>query len=259
MNELLKYHDIVLEILKEARDKIILSKLNENDIDIKTNRRDLVTVIDKQTEYFISSKLKENFKNHYILGEETFIEDNNLYTNENVWIIDPIDATANFIKQKTDYCILIAFFKNKIPKLAYIFDIKKNELIHSIEENGVFINNIKIQEPSNISLKESLISIDVRKMWNSELLELVINNSFDLRYIGCAGLDGFKVARGHFGAFICPDLGPWDFAPLLLIAKELGLHISDFKGNDLEFSKRSDLIISTHQTYMDIKNLLKNK
>lgn len=38
MNELLEYHYIVLEILKEARDKIILSKLNENDIDIKTNR-----------------------------------------------------------------------------------------------------------------------------------------------------------------------------------------------------------------------------
>lgn len=257
MNDLLYCHNIVIGILREIREKIISSKLNKNDIDIKTNRRDLVTVIDKQTENFISSKLKENFKDHYILGEETFKEDNDLEINENVWIIDPIDATANFIKQETDYCILIAFFKNKIPKLGYIFDIRKNELIHAIDGEGVFINNIRMKEPENTSLEESLVSIDVRKMWESELLEIVINNAFDLRYIGCAGLDGFKVARGHFGAFICPNLGPWDFAPLLLIAKELNLHVSDFNGNELLFAKRSDFIISTNQTYLDIKKLLK--
>lgn len=254
--ELLEYHNMIKEALYEARRKILSKKLEFNHIEEKTNSRDLVTIVDKEIEKFLVDKIKYNFPEHYILGEESYDEDYEI-VEENVWVIDPIDATANFIKQEEDYCILIGFFQNKIPKLGYIYNVKKDELIYSIENKGVYVGEKKIIFSENIDLNSSLISIDVRKLWKTELLEKLVEKAFDLRFIGCAGLDGAKVVQGKFGAFICPNLGPWDFAPLQLMAKELNLHISDFDGNNLEFGKRSDFILSTHKVYKEIRELLK--
>lgn len=254
MEKLLEYHNLIIETLKEIQKYIFNLEIVENDIETKSNRRDIVTIVDKKVEEIITNKIKNKYPYHYILGEETY-DFNYEIKEENVWVIDPIDATANFVKQKEDYCILIAFFENKIPKLGYIFNVEKNELTYSIYKKGVFHKDKKVEIPKDIDLKSSLVSIDVRKMWGTKLLEQVKENAFDMRFIGCAGLDGLRVIKGEFGAFICPNLGPWDFAPLLLMAQELGLHISNFEGKYPKFGKRSDFIISTNSIFKNLNEL----
>ena len=131
MEKLLEYHNLIIETLKEIQKYIFNLEIVENDIETKSNRRDIVTIVDKKVEEIITNKIKNKYPYHYILGEETY-DFNYEIKEENVWVIDPIDATANFVKQKEDYCILIAFFENKIPKIGYIFNVEKNELTYSI-------------------------------------------------------------------------------------------------------------------------------
>lgn len=255
MNYLEQYHKLIVEFLYDAKKTIEKEKYKLNDIKTKANYRDLVTPIDKMIEKKFIEIINKNYPSHYIIGEENFKIDEKVIE-ENLWTVDPIDGTTNFVKQKKDYCILISFFQNRIPKLSYIFDIERNELIYSIEGKGVFINNKKIKNPENLNLQDALITIDVRRMWKTSLLSMIIEKSFDIRHVGCSGIDGAKVIRGEFGGFISPEGGFWDYAPLILMAKELGLHMSDLKGGELPFYQKSGFILSTKQIYNDIKSFL---
>lgn len=47
-----------------------------------------------------------------------------MITNEinHLWIMDPIDGTANLVKQQEDYCIILAYFYEGKPMLSYVYD-----------------------------------------------------------------------------------------------------------------------------------------
>lgn len=250
MDKLIEYDKEIRLWLHEVKDKINSGEIHIENVDIKADIRDLVTSVDKSVEKLLREKISARFPNDTIIGEESYNTKTKIIS-ENVWIIDPIDATANFVKQKEDYAILISYFENEIPKLSYIYNVFRDELIYAIENIGVFKDGNKILKPNNISISESLVSIDIRKMQGTTIFEKVIKEAFDIRYIGCAGLDGGKVVTGQFGAYICPMLQPWDYSPLLLMAKELDLSISDFSGEPIKFCKRSDVIISTKQFLKD--------
>lgn len=253
MEYLIEYDLKIKKWLHEIKEKIDQETFVIETIETKSDHRDLVSTVDKLVENYLRDKITLCFPEDIIVGEESSLSLSDIDISKNIWIIDPIDATANFLKQGTDYCILIAYFENTVPKLSYIFDVEKDELIYAIENKGVFNNEKKIEnvEPQNI--KESLVSLDVRKLIGSRLFNQIINEAFDVRYIGCAGLDGSKVITGKFGAYLCPQLHPWDYAPFILIAKELNLHFSDFEGNDIEFCSVSDVILSSKTFYNSIK------
>ena len=56
-------------------------------------------------------------------------------------MLDPIDGTANLVKQQEDYCIIIGYFVNGKPKLSYIYDYVHQKLYKAIEHRGAFENN----------------------------------------------------------------------------------------------------------------------
>ena len=68
-------------------------------------------------------------------------------------MIDPIDQTANFVKQKDHFCVLIAYYENDIGKLGYIVDVMNDDLYYAIENKGAFLNHEKLEEPPVISLQ----------------------------------------------------------------------------------------------------------
>ena len=52
--------------------------------------------------------------------------------------MDPIDGTANLVKQQEDYCIILAYFENGQPKLSYIYDYAHKK----------YIKQLKVRVPS---------------------------------------------------------------------------------------------------------------
>lgn len=255
MSDLVEYDMLIRQWLKEIRNQIMAGEICIEQIHTKTNMRDLVTSVDQAVENYLCNKINEMFPEDMIIGEESYIP-NTVISNKNVWIIDPIDATANFVKQRDDYAVLISYFENEEPRLSYIYHVEKDELIHAAADSGVFKNGKKIKKPKDTSLSESLISMNIRNMRHMPFFDKIVENSFDIRYIGCAGLDGVKVVTGQFGAYFCPMLQPWDYSPLLLMAKELDLHISDFAGNRIPFGSRSDVMISTQKVFDEYINMI---
>ncbi len=235
----------------------IINETKDLKISNKGAYRDLITECDKKIEEYLRDSILKKYPNHTILGEESY-DRNRDYDKSNLWLIDPIDGTTNFVKQGSDYCTIISYFENDEPILAYIYDVVHDDLYSAIKGKGFYKNDEKVEAPKDKSLKDSLVSLDLRRMQYNRpnLFNFLIKQAFSIRVVGSSGLDGLKVAMGDFGAYLHFNAGPWDFSPFFLIANELGLVFTDFNGKTPNPSKYSPFIIACPSAYNDIMQVL---
>lgn len=245
----------VKQWLKKIKNDI-LHDLSTLQVKTKRHERDLVTQKDKEVENFLRTQITNAYPQAQIIGEES-ARDNVIFDDALTWIIDPIDGTANFVKQKDEYCVMIACFMNKQPLLSYIYHMSEDKLLYAMRGYGVYLNEQKLSPPQNIPLNDAMVSADIRSLAGTRLFDHLLAHSFDIRYIGCSGLDAMKVFTGCFGAFFAPKVGgPWDYAPYFLIAEELGLHLCAWDKQPLRIEKTTGFILSTKRIYAQIKDLL---
>lgn len=225
-------------------------------INEKVDFRDLVSDVDIAVEKKLTAYILSLPGEHTILGEESN-KDVDINA-EHLWVIDPIDGTSNFIKQADDYGVLVAYFQNGQPTLSYIYEVESNTLVSAIKDHGVFINDIKIEAPDNFSLNEALISINPRKMNGTNLMEFLADNAFDLRFLGSSVSDALRVIEGKYGAFVSPESEPWDRAPYILIAEELGIQMSQFNGQPTTVEGNQNFYLGSQAIFEELLDEMKD-
>lgn len=97
------------EIIKEAGAFIKESLSKTITVEEKTAFDDLVTNIDKQTQDLLVARIKSAFPSDNIFAEENGLVHN--IKDRNVWVLDPIDGTVNFIVQQDNFCVMIAYYE----------------------------------------------------------------------------------------------------------------------------------------------------
>ena len=90
-------------------------------------------------------------KNYSVISEEIGIINNK--NSENIWIIDPIDGTTNFLHGIPHFAISIALKSNNEIIAGVIYDPIKDEMFYAEKNNGAFINNKRIR----VSRKKNII------------------------------------------------------------------------------------------------------
>ena len=252
MEHIRGYDKYIQEIIRTIPD--VIRGIEIVDIEQKSGERDLVTEVDKGVEEFLRKKILDEFPDHEVMGEETY--DTSLeYNTKNLWVIDPIDGTANFVKQRNDFCTIVSYFEDGEPMLTYIYEVTKDDLYHGMSGEGVYLNGEKLPKIENKSLFESMIGTDIRRMYlhMSELFKKIVNESFATRSVGTSGLEGSRVVSGRLGGYINYYGGPWDYSPFFLFAKEMGLVFKTLEGNDLEInSGYSNFILCTEKVYEEL-------
>ena len=87
-------------------------KLKNSQIKVKT-KNDFVTEVDKKSEALILSVIKKRFPGHAFQAEESGCDGT---SSDALWVIDPLDGTANYIHQFPMFSISIS-----IPEADLIF------------------------------------------------------------------------------------------------------------------------------------------
>ena len=104
---------------------------------------DFVSNADTKAEKIIIEELRKSRKNYSILSEENGSQINK--DKNNVWIIDPIDGTTNFLHGFPHFAISIALkSKNEIVS-GLIYDPIKDEMFYAEKNNGAYFNNQRIR------------------------------------------------------------------------------------------------------------------
>ena len=195
---------------------------------------DFVTKTDKNVEKILIEELSKTKKNYSFLTEETGTIKNK--DKENIWIIDPIDGTTNFLHGIPHFAISIAHqFKNQIIS-GLIFDPIKDEMFFAEKDKGAFLNNRRLRVSKKTSLDECLFSSNHEGVKFSNL---------DMRYTGCAALDLAYVASGRLDGFFHNKINLWDIAAGFLLVQEAGgivNNINNFEINKIDIRASSESI-----------------
>ncbi|MFQ6405663.1 inositol monophosphatase family protein [Methylophilus sp. 'Pure River'] len=232
-------HPILNVAIRAAREagKII----NRGAMDIgalkveQKDTNDFVSEIDRNAEQAIINVLKEAYPNHGFYGEETGKTNSE---SDNIWIIDPLDGTTNFLHNFPAYCISIALQEKGVLTQAVIYDPVRNDLFTATRGSGAFLNNRRIRVTQRTKLQEALLSTGF-PFKDFSYLDTYINIFRDmakktagLRRPGSAALDLAYVAAGFTDGFFEINLSPWDIAAGALLVQEAGGIVGDFEGNE---------------------------
>ena len=171
-----------------------------------------VSNADIKAEKIIIEELMKAKKNYSIISEEAGCKINK--DKENVWIIDPIDGTNNFLHGIPHFAISIALKSNNEIVSGLIYDPIKDEMFYAEKNNGAYLNNKRIRVSMKRKLENCMFAIE--KINNNN--DIIINT----RNLGSAALDMAYVASGRFDGFFSKNLNLWDIAAGIVIVKEAG-------------------------------------
>lgn len=247
--------NIALRAARSAGDKIVRAteRMDKIRVDEKGSN-DFVSDVDRTSEKEIISHLQKAYPDHRILAEETGQIGNP--QSDHVWVIDPLDGTTNFLSGIPHYAISIAcIFRDKLEH-AVVYDPIKDEEFTASRGRGAYVNGKRLRVTSRTSKNGALFatgipfskpSIDHMEPY-LKVMSSLVQGSAGIRRLGAASLDLAYVAAGRFDAFWEMYLSPWDIAAGVLLVKEAGGIISDFKGGE-DYLESGHIIAATPKLF----------
>ena len=202
---------------------------------------DFVSNADTKAEKIIIEELKKAKPNYSILSEEDGSETNK--DKENVWIIDPIDGTTNFLHGVPHFAISIALKSENEIISGLIYDPIKDEMFYAEKNNGSFFNNKRIRVSKKKEIENCLFATGGKEEVNIELIT---------RKSGSAALDMAYVAAGRYDGYFQNKLNLWDIAAGIIIVKEAGGIV-----NTIDLSKNDNIKIRASSSAINEKMLTK--
>ena len=206
-----------------------------------------VSNADTKAEKIIIEELSKARKNYSIISEEDgskIGKDKN-----NIWIIDPIDGTTNYLHGVPHFAISIALKSNNEIISGVIYDPIKDEMFYAEKNNGAYYNNQRIRVSKKKKLEDCLFAtggnISEKNKTNTNII---------IRRSGSAALDMAYVATGRFDGYFQKNLNIWDIAAGIIIVKEAGGII-----NEIDLSKNNNIkVLASNSSINDklVKNLV---
>jgi len=251
----------VIALTKEVRNfiKNELESFDLSKIEHK-GKNDLVSYVDKQSETLLVKGLKDILPEAgFITEEATINREEKTYT----WIIDPLDGTTNFLHKVPSFSISVGLMTEGKIILGVVHEVNLNECFYAWEEGGAYLNGNRIFVNTNTKLADSLIGtgfpyslLDKTDVY-FEIIKEFVKKTHGVRRLGSAAVDLAYVACGRFDGYFEFNLKIWDIAAGILLVKEAGGTVTDFKGgNDFLSGKE---VLACGKAYAEISTVVKER
>ncbi|MFB6226261.1 MAG: 3'(2'),5'-bisphosphate nucleotidase CysQ [Candidatus Paceibacteria bacterium] len=180
-----------------------------------------------------------------MLSEER-ADDKTRLKKDEVWVIDPLDGTKDFLQQTGDFSIMVALAVEGQIKLGAVYVPAEEKLYFAQENEGAFVQHSD-QDPIPISVSIEDRPQDMKMLVSrNHLLEPEQKAAEKLGIgemipCGSAGLKISKIAAGEAHIYInsSSKTDEWDIAAGDIILSEAGGGLTDSKGESFEYNKRN--------------------
>jgi len=226
----------VVEVAKEAGSFIREQRkiFDPDKIEYK-GLNDLVSYVDKTAEQIIVAGLEK------ILPEAGFITEEKTkaqFADRFNWIIDPLDGTTNFIHGLPVFSVSIALQEYGELVSGVVYEVNQDECFYASKGTPAYLNGREIKVSNTPTIAKSLLATGfpyydfTKQAQYISLFTELMKSSHGLRRLGSAAVDLAYTACGRFDAFYEYNLNAWDVAAGILIVKQAGGHVVNFKGGD---------------------------
>jgi len=204
---------------------------------IAKSGRDFATPVDFEIERLVRTHLRAATPGIPFLGEEEGGPD---LMADAIWVLDPIDGTANYTDGSPLCSISLALVHRGQPVLAIVDAPLLGERFVALAGAGAFRNGAHIAVARR-ELGDPLVALsdfafghkhrDTNPLRLAVIAELV-RRKMRLRIHGSVALDLAWLACGRMSATIALSNIPWDVSAGVLLAREAGALVVDYDGSD---------------------------
>lgn len=238
---------IAIDLAKKAGDVILEFYENGFEAEEKIGADDFVepvTIADKTASRIIVEALAKEFPDDGILSEEE-PDTHHRLSRSRVWMIDPLDGTAGFIKRDGDFAVQIGLVENGTPILGVVHLPNENTTYFASDGAGAFVSNgdesprrLEVSSESDLSLINMAAS---RNHYSSRMKRVVdeFGVSREIRR-GSVGLKIGLIARTEADLYIhlSPHTKQWDTCAPEIILEEAGGRLTDIFGGKITYNTR---------------------
>ncbi len=249
MAKMYNFNDLRLKTIDIVRKASRIMTSGRFDIYEKHGVTDIVTSSDLAVQHFLEERLTELLPDSGFFCEEEELRQTD---REYIWIIDPIDGTANYARGIPECCISVALsYRGEIsvgvvynPYLDYMFSASKGD--------GAWLNEKPIRvsdKPFNASMYCTALSL-YNKDYAPEclaILEQTYAMCNDFRRLGSCAMELCYLAAGICDLYFEIRLSPWDYAASYIVLKEAGGVISELDGEPLSMTMVSPVIAANSE------------
>lgn len=203
----------------------------------KKGEHDFVTEADLAVDRFLNEELEKAYPEVPILTEEKAEGDIEKYKNEPVlWIVDPLDGTANFSRGDVNFSISVALVEKGSPRLGVVFAPISSRLFWTSSfDKSAYWNGRRIGVSRVDDMKKAVVCTDWSHILDTRdattnFLKKVYGQVRQIKILGSAATDITLLARGGVDIYHHVRLFPWDTAAAGLIAQKAGAVVTDIDG-----------------------------
>jgi len=208
---------------------------------------DFVSMADRRAEATIVEELRNARPDWGLLVEEAGEIAGN--PDKPRWIVDPLDGTTNFLHGVPHFAISIAVEEKKPGggaeiSHALVYQPLTDESFWAEKGRGAWLQDARLRVSARRDLNDSLIGTGVPHLGRGDaarwakIYAAVGPQVSGIRRFGSAALDLAWVAAGRMDGFWEEDLDVWDTAAGMLLVKEAGGFVTDYRGSDRSFERR---------------------
>jgi myo-inositol-1(or 4)-monophosphatase len=225
---------------------------------------DFVSMADKRAEETLYEELGRARPGWAFLGEEGGERPGD--ASKPRWIVDPLDGTTNFLHGMPHFAISIAVEepmasgKREITS-ALVYNPITDESFWAEKGRGAWLQDARLRVSSRRDLADAVIATGIPFLGHGDLAQwsrifgAIAPEVAGIRRFGSAALDLAWVAAGRYDGFWESALQPWDVAAGILLVREAGGFVTDFRGGDRAID-RQEVLAATDGLHSRLHKIL---
>jgi len=202
-------------------------RLADGEVDTKTGPKDFVTEADRAGEARLRKALLGLYPGAEFVGEESAAADpsvlDHLRGDKPVWVVDPLDGTANFVEGRKKFGTIVALVENGETRAGWIYAIPDKAFAITSKGDGAMWAGRSLAPlgaPEKPLVGYRAIG-NMSEPWKSRLAPR-LRSAFETAPMTCSAYGYIEMARGIKDFALYSRCHAWDHAAGVLMLREIG-------------------------------------
>lgn len=245
----------VIRIVKNVATRLFREDMMYSLID-KGSPENYATSVDLEIERVLRDRLTRVIPGSVFIGEESDITED---IAEYMWVVDPIDGTANFVRGIKECCISVGLLKDGSPILGVVYAPWLDELYAAEDGYGVTLNDkpIKVSDRDFRHSIHYVSACSYNKAMAYKMLSFVgklCPEIEDIRRFGSAALAMCNIAAGRIETYHVTRICPWDVCAGMCILRIAGGHFITLNNDGYIWKSKFDLMAANSWSNLEELN-----
>ncbi len=177
------------------------------------------------------------------------------------FVIDPLDGTTNFLHGIPHFAISVGVEHMGVQVAGVVYQPLTDETFWAERGRGAWLHNARLRVSGRRDMAEALVATGIPYRGHGDqarfesILGRVIPEVAGVRRFGAASLDLAWVAAGRYDGFWEEGLSHWDVSAGMLLVREAGGFVSDFRGSE-KMLERREIIAANDQIHSRLHRLI---